>query len=243
LNVLITRPINQADSLKSLIKKNGHKALLFPTLKIKKLSVDIDAGNYDALIFISINSVEYAIDQINFSSTNKYKVFAVGESTANKLVEHGIKVDCYPKQNASSEELLSMPMVSAMKQKKILIIRGKGGRETLKSGLVKHSNDVFYAEVYKRTESDISNIHRDSMLTIINSSESIVTITSIESLLALLSITNKIDPNYIEIIKSTPLIALSERIRDFAKSVGFLHLYVASETNNKGLVAVINQSK
>ncbi|HAY41236.1 MAG TPA: uroporphyrinogen-III synthase, partial [Gammaproteobacteria bacterium] len=57
MNVLITRPLHQAQSLKSLLENDGHNGLLFPTLKIKKLIVDVEINNYDALIFISKNSV------------------------------------------------------------------------------------------------------------------------------------------------------------------------------------------
>lgn len=243
MNVLITRPLHQAQSLKSLLENDGHNGLLFPTLKIKKLIVDVEINNYDALIFISNNSVKYAIEQITFPQNRTFKVFAVGAATANKLKDCGIEVDCHPQENASSENLLSTPIVSQMENKKILIVRGKGGRETLKLGLSAKHNYVDYLEVYERTECEVSDVHIESIEKLLNNQNSVLTITSIESLLAMLNIVKKIDPNCLDKIKSMPLIVLSNRISYFAKSVGFLHTYVAYKTNNYGLVALINQLK
>ncbi|MFP6775496.1 MAG: uroporphyrinogen-III synthase [PS1 clade bacterium] len=226
-----------------MIRDSGHNALLFPSLRIEKLQLDIDTNKYDSIIFISINAVTYSMGQIKLSSSNSCNVFAVGRATADKLEECGIRVDCFPKKSASSEELLSMPMVSSMQNKKILIVRGRGGRETLKIGLSKKHNDVDYAEVYERVECELNDTHRDSLTSLLKNSDSVITITSIESLQSMLSIANKIDSDCLKNIKSLPLVVLSDRILRFAKSVGFLHLYVAPETNNKGLVAVINQLK
>jgi len=243
LNVLITRPLNQADSLYSLIQDSGHNSLLFPTLRIDKLMVDIDANNYDAIIFISANAVEHALEQIKFTQERSQNIFAVGRATADKLREYGISVDCYPENNASSEALLSMSMVSKMKNSNILIIRGRGGREALKLGLSIQNNNVDYAEVYERVECEALDLHRESLSILLNNHDGVLTITSTESLSAMINIAQKIDSDCLEIIKSMPLVVLSNRIRDFAKSVGFIHLYVAYETNNQGLVAVINQLK
>lgn len=243
MNVLITRPLHQAQSLKSLLENDDHNGLLFPTLKIKKLIVDVEINNYDALIFISKNSVKYAIEQITFPQNRTFKVFAVGAATANKLKDCGIEVDCHPRENASSENLLSTPIVSQMENKKILIVRGKGGRETLKLGLSAKHNYVDYLEVYERAECEVSDVHIESIEKLLNNQNSVLTITSIESLLAMLNIVKKIDHNCLDKIKSMPLIVLSNRISYFAKSVGFLHTHVAYKTNNHGLVAVINQLK
>lgn len=243
MNVLITRPLLQAKSLKSLLENDGHKALLFPALIINKLKVDAEIINYDALIFISKNSVEYSIEQIKFIQNRMPKIFAVGPSTAKKLIDCGIEVDCYPDKNPSSEELLSMPMVSDMEYKKILIVRGRGGRETLKEGLTIKHNYVDYLEVYERKESEVTDLHIESINQLLNNQNGVLTITSEESLLAMLSIVKKIDNKYLDKIVSMPLITLSERISFFAKYVGFIHTYVANKTNNDGLVAVINQLK
>ena len=58
MNVLITRPLIDAEDLMGKLFSLGHKIIHIPTLKISSLKTNsIDLSKYDALIFTSANAI------------------------------------------------------------------------------------------------------------------------------------------------------------------------------------------
>ena len=143
--VLLTRPLSQVGNLQSLLEDSDSDLdyVLFPAFEINKIDTVLPSQRYDVIIFISVNAVIYAEEYFSQLFVEPLKVFAVGPITAKKLTDKGVKVDAYPLENASSQELLAMPECSELADKKILIVRGKSGSETLKSSL-KVMNQVDY---------------------------------------------------------------------------------------------------
>ena len=239
MNILLTRPLSQVDGLQSLVSSGGHQPILFPTLEVHALHNKPLCENYDAVIFISANAVDYGKQVLNQLNTQTLQIFAVGAATAKKLQTHGYHVDAFPEKKASSEALLAMDAIKRLSGQNILIFRGKGGRETLKQGLGKN-NTVEYIEVYERIECPLGEIHHQSLKRFLSDSQGIVTITSIDNLEALLSIIKKIKLSFVETIKRYPLIVLSSRIEKKAKSIGFSKIAVAKKTSDQGLVDCID---
>ena len=163
--VLLTRPLIQSKNLQSLLNEASLEYVLFPAFEINKIDTVAPNQRYDVIIFISINAVIYSEEYFSKLFVEPLKIFAVGPTTAKKLTDKGIKVNAYPLENASSQELLAMPECGKLSDKKILIVRGKGGSETLKNSL-KVMNQVDYLEVYKRTTCEVSRLHVESIGTI-----------------------------------------------------------------------------
>ena len=241
MNILLTRPLLQVSALQSMVNDNGHQSILFPTLEIKALKATPLHQQYNAVIFISANAVEYGVTILEKLNLQHCQIFAVGAATANRITHHGFKVDAYPSPQASSEALLSLNEVRQLQNQNILIFRGKGGRETLKEGLVKQNNQVEYVEVYERVECKTTQLHKDSLQQLSSGQDFIVTITSVESLSAMVNLIRKIDGNSLNKLLKNPLIVLSDRIAVFAKSVGFLQVYVALQPNDSAIVENIHQ--
>ncbi len=238
---MLTRTLSQVQSLQTLLSEQGYQPVLFPTLEIKSLNNKPLKANYDALIFISANAVEYGLKTLKMLDYQSTKVFAVGATTAKKLEEQGIQVDAFPAQKASSEALLAMSELQALHHQSVLIFRGEGGRETLKEGLSKN-NEVEYIEVYRRVPCNITPLHRDSLLKFLQSNQGIITATSVENLSALVFIVKQIDKEALNLIKRYPLVVLSERIKVFAQSIGFNQIKVAIKTRDEGLLEAIQCS-
>ena len=118
--ILITRPLAQSENLQSLLNGLELDYELFPAFEINKINTKTSGQQYDVIIFISTNAVKYAEEYFKELFIKPFKVFAVGSITAKKLIDRGIQVDCYPKNNASSNELLAMPDCEGLKNKKIL---------------------------------------------------------------------------------------------------------------------------
>jgi uroporphyrinogen-III synthase len=79
MNILITRPLIDAEDLMGKLFSLGHKIIHIPTLKISSTKIDpIDANQYDAFIFTSAN----AIRNLKVINENKKKLcFCVGAIT------------------------------------------------------------------------------------------------------------------------------------------------------------------
>ena len=171
------------------------------------------------------------------------KIFAVGPITAKKLTDKGVKVDTYPLENASSNELLAMPECSELADKKVLIVRGKGGSETLKNSL-KVMNQVDYLEVYRRTPCKVSRLHVESIERFMQTPDGIVIANSVESLFNIIKLVKEIRPYHEEELKSRTLVVLSERIKVQAQSIGFENIHVTPIPSDKGaIIELLKQQK
>jgi len=241
--VLLTRPLSQVGSLQSLLEDSDLDYVLFPALEINKIDTVAPSESYDVIIFISVNAVIYAEEYFSQLFVEPLKIFAVGPSTAKKLTDKGVKVNAYPSENASSQELLAMPECGKLSDKKILIVRGKGGSETLKNSL-KVMNQVDYLEVYRRTACEVSRLHVESIERFIQTPDGIVIANSVESLFNIVKLVKEIRSYHVNQLKSRTLVVLSERIKIQAQSIGFKNVHVARTPSDKGtIIEILNQQK
>ena len=241
--VLLTRPLSQVGNLQSLLEDSDLDYVLFPALEINKIDTVAPSESYDVIIFISVNAVIYAEEYFSQLFVEPLKIFAVGPTTAKKLTDKGVKVDAYPLENASSQELLEMPECGELTDKKILIVRGKGGSQTLKNSL-KVMNQVDYLEVYRRTACEVSRLHVESIERFMQAPDGIVIANSVESLFNIVKLVKEIRSYHEDQLKSRTLVVLSERIKVQAQSIGFNNVHVARTPSDKGtIIEILNQRK
>ena len=241
--VLVTRPLSQVGNLQSLLEDSDLDYVLFPALEINKIDTVVPNQTYDVIIFISVNAVIYSEEYFSQLFVEPIKIFAVGPITAKKLTDKGVKVDTYPLENASSNELLAMPECSELVDKKVLIVRGKGGSETLKNSL-KVMNQVDYLEVYRRIPCKVSRLHVESIERFMQTLDGIVIANSVESLFNVVKLVKEIRPYHEEQLKLRILVVLSERIKVQAQSIGFENILVThTPSDNGAIIEVLNQRK
>ena len=241
--VLLTRPLSQVGSLQSLLEDSDLDYVLFPAFEINKIDTVLPSQTYDVIIFISVNAVIYSEEYFSQLFVEPLKIFAVGPTTAKKLTDKGVKVDAYPLENASSQELLEIPECGELADKKILIVRGKGGSETLKNSL-KAMNQVDYLEVYRRTPCKVSRLHIESIERFMETPDGIVIANSVESLFNVVKLVKEIRPYHENQLKSRTLVVFSERIKSEAQSIGFEKIHVTCTTSDKGtIIELANQQK
>ena len=79
MNILITRPLMDAEDLMEKLFAYGHKIIHLPTLKISSIKTElVNPDNFDAFIFTSANAVR----NLKLTSTNKsLHCFCVGSIT------------------------------------------------------------------------------------------------------------------------------------------------------------------
>lgn len=162
--ILVTRPAGQQRELVAAIEAAGGEAISLPLLAIESIN-DAEAEarlreilsrlqDYDLLIFVSVNAVRFGAGQIaerGVSISPKTTVLAVGTATAREAAS---LLDCPvhgPTMGSGSESLLELPQLEDVKDRRIAIIRGEGGRELLAAELRRRGAIVDYLEVYRRT--------------------------------------------------------------------------------------------
>ena len=159
-HILITRPAHQAAELQALLEDGGARVSICPTIEIvdrthdEALSDKVrDIAQYDVLIFISRNAIDYGkrvFDKVGVQPEAAPPAAAVGLSTARGLSDLGFNVIAFP-DVPSSENLLATPAMQALKtDARVLIFRGRGGKEVLATKLRERGMSVEYAEVYER---------------------------------------------------------------------------------------------
>lgn len=156
--IVITRPKHQAVNLKKILEEAGAKVILFPLIEIGEPDNSSSVienlkhvANNDLAIFVSPNAVEKTFDKVAPKAFSTIKIAAIGRKTASTLNSYGVDVDFLPTKTFNSEALLKVPEFrSFSKGKRIVIIRGDGGRECLKSSLLALGSSVDYINVYQR---------------------------------------------------------------------------------------------
>jgi uroporphyrinogen-III synthase len=134
----------------------------FHDVKNKVMNLD----EYDIVITVTSNASTLAyewIDQYWPQLPLNPTWFAVGKSSAKPLLRLGMNISC--PDGHHSEGLLALPALQDMQHKKVLILRGKGGRELIAQTLSQRGASVSYAEFYQRTPVDISDGALSALLT------------------------------------------------------------------------------
>jgi uroporphyrinogen-III synthase len=158
--IVITRPQDQAQTLGQSIQSAGGEAFYFPLIEIAGLEnystfeqTIAQLDQFDLIIFISSNAVQNAMPRIAKcwpDLPSKCQFAAIGPVTAQALKEAGVTQVLTPETRFDSESFLAMESMQHMQGKKVLIVRGVGGRELLANTLEARGAKVQFAECYQR---------------------------------------------------------------------------------------------
>jgi uroporphyrinogen-III synthase len=241
IGIAVTRPADQAKKLAALISEAGGTPILFPLIEIMPLqdyshfeAVISEIETYDWAIFISSNAVQNGMPRIVKNALPaKLKFAAIGPVTANELQSFGVKEVLMPQGRFDSESLLSLPEMTNVAGKKIMIIRGVGGRDVLAETLKKRGAQVTFAECYQR-ENPQSNCDFLTKLWMENKLHGIV-VTSSEAMRHLLDFNT--DPPFLRYIT---LYVNHARIAELPLQMG-LKVMVANAPGDEGMVDSIKQ--
>jgi uroporphyrinogen-III synthase len=157
VGVVITRPARQAAGLAREVAALGGKPFVFPAIlilppedQVALRDVQRDLARYDIAIFVSANAVEYGVGDPGAWPAHLLSL-APGPGTAAALAAVGIDRARVPQTTMDSEGLLAMPDLAAVAGKRIVIFRGAGGRELLRTTLEARGAAVVQIECYRRS--------------------------------------------------------------------------------------------
>ena len=157
-------------------------------------------------------------------------IIAIGAATAALLEEKGIVPDIVPQQ-ATSEGLMQDGRLGEMPGRRVLIIRGEGGREHLAEALKNAGAEVTYAEVYRRVQPPPPS---RTLLREWEQRVDVMIVTSETMLNNLLTLTGGAPA-----VMQTPLIVISERLQASAVKLGFSGISVAASPYNSALLKAL----
>ncbi|WP_415225649.1 uroporphyrinogen-III synthase [Psychromonas sp.] len=153
--LLITRFAPDAQRLADFLNAQGIFALAQPLLSVQKTAEFANARfvltkSYDYIIAVSRNAVDYTDQALAGESWPNSDYLAVGKGTQVRLHGATRQTVQIPSGQFDSEGLLALPCLAQLSGKKILILRGVGGRELLAQTLTARGAVVEYYQPYQR---------------------------------------------------------------------------------------------
>ncbi|CDG23103.1 Uroporphyrinogen-III synthase [Xenorhabdus poinarii G6] len=245
MSILITRPAPTGEALVRRLRGLGKSAFSAPLIEIypgadlpllsQKLQW-LSAG--DLVFLLSKNAVHYANEQLIQEGQlwpNQLSYYGIGKSTS--LMFHqctGLEI-AYPEQGETSEDLLQLPALQSMSNKKILLLRGNGGREVIASTLRFRGGEVDYCECYSRqpVKYDVSGFSRHWQRCGIQT----IVVTSGEMLQLLYNLVTDSDRK--AWLLRCDLIVVSERLANIAQTLGWQTIKVAKSADNDALIQAL----
>jgi uroporphyrinogen-III synthase len=237
LQVLVTRPALQAEDLCKRVETLGGTALKFPLLDIEPLQVTLPDTRFDVLIFISTNAVVHG--QALLDAQPQARIAAVGSATAQAIRALGHTVDVAPAHTASSESLLTHPLLMDP-PRSVLIVRGNGGRELLRDTLIARGSHVEVIECYGRVAAQ-PDVQQLAMLKqqLESDEVDVITITSVEILDVLATL---LDAAALQLAYTRTLLAGSARIAGAARAAGWQgECIIAESPEDAALLAALTR--
>ncbi len=225
IGVLVTRPAEQAGRLVARLQEMGARPLLFPALAIvgsnnpeALRAAFADIERFDWVVFISPTAAQFglaALEKANPAALLRIKAAAVGSGTAAVLRAAGVRQVVVPAVGADSEHLLALLEFADLSGRRILILRGEGGRELIADTLRARGAQVEYAECYRRVcpSTDPTPLR----LAVAQQQVQAITVFSRETLDNLLELLGE----QADVARALPIFAPHRRIAQHALAQGF----------------------
>lgn len=243
MSFLVARPALKAYGTQQALQEAGFEAAIAPVISIDisqnaVLNQDFKNTTADIIIFTSTHAVDWLTQQALTITKSTVKIICVGQSTAKALVSilsEGMAPNIIVPKSENSEGILALPILNAVSNQSILILKGEGGRELLASTLSSRGAKVRELAVYKRVLNNADAISEAGKYTFKQAHIRCIIVTSVEIAQALLHI---YDYNWLQ---KLPWMVASERIKDYATQRGIASIFVSEGASNQAIVECATQ--
>ena len=236
--IVVTRPAGQADGLCAALKALGAEPLCFPLLTIAPVAdpAPLQAmarrlGEFSLAFFVSPNAVRFALDAMLPVAPwpAGLKVATVGKGSEAALAERGFTGVIAPSIGFDSESVLALPafQVDAVDGRRVLVLRGDGGRDLLGDTLTARGARVEYLTCYHRggPADDPALLVERARVGRLDA----LTLTSSEGVAHLLALPG------VDMLKAVPVFVPHPRIAAAAEEGGFAQV-VLTGPGDRGLI-------
>jgi uroporphyrinogen-III synthase len=189
-------------------------------------------------IFTSVNAVRWGLHwglARRFSELPNLQRVAIGRATAQALEQCAAPVHWMSPPPFNSEALLALPVLHSVSGLSIVIFRGEGGRELLRTTLRQRGAHVTIAQVYRRS---LPAVSIDPLLHYWKQGDiQAAIVTSTESLKNLFTLAGEVAKPW---LRRTPLVVVSKRSQQMALQLGTESSpLVASEASDTAIVETL----
>ena len=236
--ILVTRPEPENALSCERLRAHGWTPVPLPMLEIlpveeaaQKAAIraqvfNIDTFNY--VIFVSKNAARLACDWLDacwpMLPVGVHWI-GIGQGTTQALLDEGVPALSNP--GHTTEALLDWLKPAKMKDQKILIVRGLGGRAELGGKLEERGAKVSYLSLYERKK---PNYYAQTFLMLPDIQ--LIWVTSGESLLNLSEYVAQHKPEW----KRLPILTPSIRVNQQAKEMGWINASCANGADDNSLI-------
>lgn len=241
----LTRPDASATDMPRRLESMGARVLCAPALEIRALPQDHPAmlaaqeklgrlQQYRHIIFISGNAVHHGMALMQDNWPQHSRCYAIGNTTARLLQQHGIEVLQPAPAQMNSEGLVALPELQSVAGDKVLIVRGIGGREWLAQALVARGAEVDYLETYQRLKSGTlpkavsRRVAAGAIDFILAASGETVTI-----------IVELVDASLRRTLMDIAIVVPGQRVADIARRAGFKRVIMAANAGDDAMIGAI----
>lgn len=245
--VLVTRPAGAAaDQLCAAVEAAGFRACRQPLIELHGLPgpgaeqrrILLELDRYQHIIFISGNAVHFGMRLIeDFWPQLPVGVrwYAVGDATAAGLEPFGIRA-ITPGSAMSSEGLLALSPLQNVREERVLLVKGEGGRDTLKQELAGRGALVDELACYRRSAPALAPGELASRLA--RWDIDVIMISSGEGLANLQLL---LSPAESSKLKDVSMIVPSSRVAAMARAAGFIHIVTADNASDAAMMRAVKQ--
>ncbi|NRA69734.1 MAG: uroporphyrinogen-III synthase [Gammaproteobacteria bacterium] len=235
--VLLTRPRDKNDELAEFLSRQRIETLGRPMLEIVSVTSLtqqqqlVNLSRYDIVIVISANAIKFLENKVKVWPNN-IDYYAIGAATAQQMLALGLLVKS-PNQPIT-ESLLELSSLQRLSARRILILRGVGGRELLFEQLTGRGAIVEHCEIYQRQPvnyeplKELTSWKKAKIKTIV--------VTSGEILKNLLGLITKSSSSW---LFDCNLVVPSQRVADLALEMGFMRCFVATGADNNAILQTL----
>lgn len=235
--ILVTCSIAKAQRLASRLQQRGAQTIILPTIDIDYFSnmalSSESLSQFTKLIFVSQHAVQ-ALLQAGISLPQLPQYFAVGQATADVLMQHGIESVLVPQQVFNSEGLLALSELTHVSDDNIGIVCGESPRHLLQHVLSERGARVTEVPVYRRilptqySQADLQGAVSVLPEIIVCSSKA-----NLNNLCVLLR------PLLGNSLYQLPLLVISESMLELAQHQGFNRIVQSQDVSNDAIIACL----
>jgi uroporphyrinogen-III synthase len=250
--VVITRPRQQAEPLARAVAALGRTPVLLPLLEIAPLPeagqgalrrVLAGLADYALVAFVSPNAIEAAFAHIDVWPAG-VDIAVVGEGSRAALARHGVQgADVrihspLDPARSDSEHLLQVLDLAALAGRRVLVVRGEGGRELMPEALRGAGAAVETVAAYRRAVPARTPALAQQLAGLLAAPNDWI-ITSSEALRGLVEL---VDPHLHPQLRQQHLIVPHARIHETACALGFTRLTLTGSGDERLLAALQSQA-
>jgi uroporphyrinogen-III synthase len=238
--IILTRPAADSTRLSRRLAAHKFRTWQQPLLEICALDdserIQLPAlGARDIVIYVSANAVIHGLESVLEAASERPISMAVGRRTAATLRSSGVEPLVPARED--SEGLLALPQLQVVAQRRIVLVKGPGGRELIADTLRERGAEVIEFNCYRR---QYIPLQRQLIASQIAPLKPLVWVAGSGGVVEHLG--RQLAQNGFRELQAQALIVPSVRVALMASKHGWLHVLKADDASDTSVVSLLDRT-